>query len=235
MRLDSDKRPQSRSPQHSMSNGSNGFSPTLSKITNGHSAHGNGQPNGSTSPRESNGLAVTRNLPKSWLDHDREEVTRILIQGLIDLGYHSAAKMLSRESGFELEGPTVAAFRHAVLSGDWAEAEALLFGPGSYDTGGGVGIADGGSKSIDTALSEAWNYHRGLTLSEGANKQRMLFCLREQKYLELLEKREIGPALVVLRQELTPLGYDPVRIHALSRQVIGPPAVSILTDCMPAT
>ena len=222
MRLDSDKRSQSRSPQHSMSNGSNGFSPTLSKIANGHSAHSNAQPNGSTSPRESNGVAMARNLPKTWLDHDREEVTRILIQGLTDLGYHNAAKMLSRESGFELEGPTVAAFRHAVLSGDWAEAEALLFGPGSYDAGGGVGIADGGGKGMDIALTEAWSYHRGLTLSEGANKQRMLFCLREQKYLELLEKREIGPALVVLRQELTPLNYDPVRIHALSRQVMAP-------------
>src|SRR5205823_2032089 len=63
-----------------------------------------------------------------YFGHDREEVTRILIQSLNDLGYSGAAAQLSRESGFELETPIVAAFRNAVLQGDWVEAEQLLFG-----------------------------------------------------------------------------------------------------------
>jgi len=217
MRLDSDKRSQSHSPQHSLSNGSNGFSPTLPRVTNGHSSQSNGHANGSSSPRESNGVALVRPESKEWFQHSREEVTRILIQGLADLGYQESAKMLSRESGFELEGPTVAAFRQAVLLGDWAEAEALLFGSGSQDVDGGVSIPGAtGTNSIDLALKDYRGYTQGLTLAEGANKDQMLFWLRQQKYLELLEKRDLARALAVLRWELRPLQHETDRLHALS-------------------
>jgi hypothetical protein len=56
-----------------------------------------------------------------------------------------------------------------------------------------------------------------LVLAEDADRSEMLFYLRQQKFLELLEARELGSALVVLRQELTPLNYDVDRLHALSR------------------
>ena len=137
-------------------------------------------------------------LPPQWFDHDREEVARILIQSLTDLGYHQSARTLSKESGFELEGPEVAAFRHAVLDGEWADAERLLFG--HTDSTGGVSL-QGTGKGID------WNM-RGLTLAEGADKNEMLFWLRQQKYLELLEVGDVSTALMVLRQELTPLGRE---------------------------
>jgi hypothetical protein len=165
-------------------------------------------------------------LAPTFFGHDRGEVTRILIQSLTDLGYHGAAGALSQESGFEVEGPTVAAFRSAVLEGEWAEAEALLFGNHSYDSGGGVGLRVGGAgygKSRGKA-PRSWSPSRhthtgGLTLAEGANENEMKFWMRQQKYLELLETRDLGSALTVLRQELTPLHQDVGRLHALSRYV----------------
>lgn len=139
------------------------------------------------------------------------------------MGYHGAAGALCQESGYELEGPTVAAFRSAVLQGEWAEAEVLLFGTHSFDDGGGVGLADGDGgygKSHGKSIKNSWSPARhtgGLTLAEGANENEMKFWMRQQKYLELLEGRDLGTALMVLRQELTPLHQDVGRLHALSR------------------
>lgn len=122
-----------------------------------------------------------------------------MIQALTDLGYNGAAASLSQESGFELESPVVAAFRNAVLQGEWTEAEELLF---DGTTEGGVSISG-----------------NGLVLQDGVDKDVMRFWLRQQKFLELLEKRETGMALMVLRQELTPLGHDVAKLHFLSRFV----------------
>lgn len=56
-----------------------------------------------------------------------------------------------------------------------------------------------------------------LVLAEDADRSEMLFYLRQQKFLELLEGRDLAAALIVLRQELTPLNFDVERLHALSR------------------
>uniref|UniRef100_UPI00358EE308 WD repeat-containing protein 26-like n=1 Tax=Myxine glutinosa TaxID=7769 RepID=UPI00358EE308 len=45
---------------------------------------------------------------------------------------------------------------------------------------------------------------------------RMRFLLLEQKYLEFLEDGDLLEALQVLRQDLTPLKYNPERVHLLS-------------------
>ncbi|KAK8187225.1 WD repeat-containing protein 26 [Phyllosticta capitalensis] len=202
MRLDSESR-RSPSPSQAFSNGSNGVSPRrgVGKAANG------------ASSLHTNGNASA--LSATFFGHDREEVTRILIQGLTDLGYTGAADSLSQESGFQLEGPTVAAFRNAVLQGDWAEAEALLFGT---DDGGGYGQTRGKRPE----KSEKWSSAevQGLTLAEGANKDEMRFWMRQQKYLELLEARDLNSALMVLRQELTPLHQDRNRLHALSSLIM---------------
>ena len=160
----------------------------------------------------------------TFFGHDREEVTRILIQSLTDLGYHGAAGLLCKESGFQLEGPTVASFRSAVLKGDWAEAEELLFGTTSYDNGGGINLDGPGGYGKSWAKSGRTTTNArhtgGLKLAEGANRNEMLFWMKQQKYLELLERRDLGKALMVLRQELTPLHQDVGRLHALSRSVM---------------
>ncbi|ESZ98592.1 WD domain protein [Sclerotinia borealis F-4128] len=133
----------------------------------------------------------------TYFGHDREEVTRILIQALTDLGYNGAAGTLSQESGYDLESPTVAAFRNAVLQGEWTEAEELLFG--------------GSTEKIAVNI-----YGNGLALRDGVDKNFMRFWMRQQKFLELLEQKDMGRAINVLRSELTPLYQDTAKLHFLS-------------------
>ncbi|KAI0124231.1 WD domain-containing protein [Xylariales sp. AK1849] len=177
---------------------SNGTSRTYA---NGKSVQRGSQPtspNGTHKPVVAmNGSSKSR-LPESYFGHDREEVTRILIQALSDLGYHTAAQSASRESGFELESPKVAAFRTAILNGDWDEAEELL-----------AGATISGDRPSENG--------NGLVLAQGADTNLMRFWIRQQKYLELLELKETNKALAVLRTELTPLYQDTQKLHFLSR------------------
>ena len=202
---------------------------------NGSSPHTNGSTSSSKregADMETNGFhtnghaAETAALPSQnrspFFGHDREEVSRVLLQSLSDLGYHAAAKQLCDESGYELEIPSVAAFRSAVQHGEWEEAETLLFGSEEMD--GGVMLGNGHS----TSPSNSWRKSRlsfgsqngfaahGLPLAEGADTTALKFLLRQQKYLELLENRDLNTALMVLRNELTPLKRDISRLHALS-------------------
>ena len=154
-------------------------------------------PNGTHKPAAAlNGSSKPRVL-EDYFGHDREEVTRILIQTLSDMGYHAAAESVSRVSGFDLESPTVAAFRSAILEGSWSQAEGLL-----------SGASISGERAFQTG--------NGLVLANGADRKLMRFWIRQQKFLELLENRETGPALAVLRTELTPLDQDVQKLHFLS-------------------
>ncbi|KAL5399150.1 hypothetical protein PMIN02_000939 [Paraphaeosphaeria minitans] len=226
MRLDSDASKRSHSPTHSYINGSTrspGPRSALGKIANGDSRRS--ESNGSYTNGSS--VASVKALSSSLFGHDREEVTRILIQSLSDLGYSDAAGALVKESGYTLEGPTVAAFRNAVLNGDWAEAEELLFGTNSYDNGGGIHLdaAPGYGKTWAKSRSIAQSHRaQGLPLADGANRDEMMFWLKQQKYLELLERRDLAKALMVLRQELTPLHQDVGRLHTLSSLMMCPSA-----------
>lgn len=64
----------------------------------------------------------------TYFGHDREEITRILIQSLEDLGYERAARVLEEQSEYTLDSPEVSEFRSTVLGGKWNKAEGLLFG-----------------------------------------------------------------------------------------------------------
>lgn len=169
--------------------------------TNGnHKAHSTSSVNGSSARANGKQHSQSDDIPTTpYFGHDREEVTRILIQALSDLGHHAAAERVSRDSGYELESNTVAAFRAAVTKGSWSEAEELLFG--ALDPNNGNGQQRG----------------KGLLLVEGADPDVMRFRIRQQKYLELLEQRDSRQALVVLRTELTPLGQDPEQLSFLSQ------------------
>ena len=198
-------------PVTSSSNGTqhhtNGTSHVIHK--NGIPASTNGHPSGTngTKPHQ-NGLStsVVRIETPTFFGHDREEVTRLLIQGLGDLGYQSAADLLSQESGYEVESPSVAAFRNAVLQGEWSGAESLLFGLDSEADGGGVHVSNGG-----------WHHSGGLKLAESVDSDHLKFAIREQKYLELLEKEDTSNAMVVLRHELQPLNQDQARLGQLAK------------------
>ncbi|MCJ1438090.1 hypothetical protein MMC27_007477 [Xylographa pallens] len=181
--------------------------PTLQKGATSTTSNGFAEStNGDSTPHTNGSTPVTaRARPLTYFGHDREEVARLLIQGLNDLGYSDTAHKLVQESGYELESPSVAAFRHAILNGEWSEAEALLFGSQRSNDGGGVSISNGNGSR-----------HGGLVLAERADKDVLRFRLRRQKYLELLEERDHGGALMVLRQELTPLHQDVGQLHILS-------------------
>jgi len=202
-------------------NGSAGSSlrkAALSNVLNG-SSHKKAEENGNsiTSANGTQSRSASA-APPTFYGHDREEVIRIMIQGLTDLGYDGAANALSQESGCDLETPYASAFRLAILQGDWSEAEALLSSTFPYEDGGGDGIRE----QADTQEKSSWGSQHtltGLALSEDADKNEMLFLIRQQKYLELLEVRDLGAALMVLRQELQPLHQDERHLHALSRFV----------------
>ncbi|RSM01725.1 hypothetical protein CDV31_011248 [Fusarium ambrosium] len=167
------------------SNGSTAPQSASTGVTNGHKAALNG------SARDKNNAA---GRPQTYFGHDRQEVTRLLIQALSDMGYQAAADNVSHESGYELESPTVAGFRSAVLSGSWPVAEELL----------------------TSASYEADGQGNGLVLAAGAERNAMRFWLRQQKFLELLEQKDTSRALTVLRGELTPLSHDTAKLHFLS-------------------
>ncbi|KAL9124354.1 MAG: hypothetical protein Q9217_006310 [Psora testacea] len=181
------------------------YSPQKNGITNGTKGH-TSPPKGVPLPH-ANGFSLPKARTKApeFYGHDREEVTRLLIQGLEDLGYEAAAQRLSQESGYQVESPAVAAFRHAIIGGNWSEAEVLLFGRNSDPDGGGVSISNGNT-----------HHHAGLELVEDADRNRMRFLIREQKYLELLRRGERVKALMVLQTELQPLSYDISRLNLLS-------------------
>ncbi|KAK0635741.1 WD40-repeat-containing domain protein [Bombardia bombarda] len=158
--------------------------------------------NGSSSSQNGKEAARTHAPPPpDYMGHDREEVTRILLQALSDMGYHAAAESVSRDSGFELESPTVAAFRMAVLDGAWGRAEELL---------------SGATLSGDRHQQQT-ERGNGLVLAPHADRNHMRVWLRQQKFLELLERRETARALIVLRTELTPLCVEQhQKLHFLS-------------------
>jgi WD repeat-containing protein 26 len=179
----------------------------MAKFTNGHGlkADSNGTGLGLSTHKHSNGTSLgAKELSPTWEGHQRSEVTRILVQSLNELGYHTAARTLSIESGFQVEGSLVSAFRSYVMAGNWAETESLLFGHRQ-------------EFATDSAS-------RGLPLVDGINDEQLKFWIRQQKYLELLEKRDLSGALLVLRQELTPLNQDSDRLHSLTGLLMCPSA-----------
>ncbi|KAI3334960.1 WD40-repeat-containing domain protein [Ustulina deusta] len=174
----------------SYANGKSSQRPPAAGTANGTHKSGSSK-NGASKPRS----------PDKYFNHDREEVTRILIQALSDMGYHSAAQSVSETSGYELENPTVASFRTAILEGDWTEAEELL----------DVTVSPGEAGSPDNS---------GLVLATGADRNVMRFWIRQQKFLELLERKEPDKALMVLRNELTSLYQDTRKLHFLSALIM---------------
>lgn len=180
------------------SNGSKGGysnGSTASSLQHGAAGATNGHKPGMAvngSSKETSNGAQTQ--PRTYFGHDREEVTRLLIQALSDMGYQTAAEDVSNQSGFELESPTVAGFRSAILNGSWPVAEQLLTG----------------------ASYEADEQGNGLVLALGSDRNAMRFWIRQQKFLELLENRDTTRALMVLRGELTPLSHDTSKLHFLS-------------------
>lgn len=172
------------------------MAPPVSAITNG-KMKGKGKMLNGSSKISQNGTTNGNTQPKvdttspMYLGHSRVELARLMIQALQGMGYTSTAETLTKESGFELESPTVAAFRSAVLEGRWAEVEDLL-------------------------LHQKDESEAGLVLGNDAPIALIKFWIREQKFLELLEARDISSAVICLRSEITPVNPGMHTLHTLS-------------------
>lgn len=101
-----------------------------------------------------------------------------------------AAGSLELESGITLESDLVETFRDCILQGEWQTSEQLLQKIPFIST------------HVETELPK------------------VQFLIRQQKYLELLEKNETMQALHVLRTEITPLGQNTERLHQLTSLVL---------------
>lgn len=168
-----------------------------------HRAHATSATNGTVKPSTGvvngssrNGKEPARSPTSAIYENlDREEVTRLLIQALSEMGYKDAAESVGRDSGIDLENPTVAAFKDAVLEGEWTRAEQLV------DEATFANIEEDRESS----------YANGLVLASGASKDEMRLHIRRQKFLELIQLRRPGDlerALGVLQTELVPLLRD---------------------------
>ena len=133
------------------------------------------------------------------------EVTRLIIQALGDMGYHQAMDVLSKESGVQVESEIVSDFKAAVLGGDWPAAETCMLQ---------LDLTDPRHQNVSTPLVNLDEQRANNT------RQRVLFLIREQKFLELLERKQSGLALSILRSELEPLKHDTERLHFLSSLIM---------------
>ncbi|KAL9048504.1 MAG: hypothetical protein Q9162_007699 [Coniocarpon cinnabarinum] len=200
-------RSRSASPQKRPQNG------YVNGSTNGESKHSDASP----VPRKTTDSHTNKSPPTLFYGHEKEQVARILIQGLQDLGYSKAAETLVDESGHELESSSATAFRNAILGGDWIEAESLLPGGernrrrSSGMQHNGKGVANGHSPQQSRPT---------LTLKDDADRDEMLFLIRQQKFLELLEQGDATAALTCLRSELHALHQDQRHLHALSSLIM---------------
>ncbi|KAE8269880.1 hypothetical protein A4X09_0g2441 [Tilletia walkeri] len=150
---------------------------------------------------------------------DKKEFVRLALQSLRDLGFKAAAHALEKESGVKLEHPSITAFRTAVLSGEWKNADRLLMEGLRHaaarrlrhasSTGTVAGASGSGSSS-------SVNVNCVLRDPESQSLESIKFALQQQRFLELLETGHNKKALSVLRDRLTPLNYGSERLHQLS-------------------
>lgn len=140
----------------------------------------------------------------------REEIVRIMLQGLRDMGYEQAADVLEAESGFQLSGRAASDFEAAVLGGRWSEAIELF-------SQLGVPVAPAtGPEVASSSSSIASGKSKAVASGKGTPAEQARFLISQQKYLEYLELGQQKKALAVLRSELAPVAKDSEVLHTLS-------------------
>ncbi|KAF3930409.1 hypothetical protein AA313_de0209688 [Arthrobotrys entomopaga] len=108
---------------NSSTNGASSGLPSNGTATNGAATS---RRNGKMKARNGDAGFNNGHFAPDYFGHDREEVTRLIIQSLYDLGYHDSAQQLEEESSFPLESNEATRFRDAVENGQWNKVEALL-------------------------------------------------------------------------------------------------------------
>ncbi|KAI9625489.1 hypothetical protein H4Q26_016287 [Puccinia striiformis f. sp. tritici PST-130] len=144
-------------------------------------------------------------------DIDREEIVRLLLQSLKEIGYPAAAMTLEVESGFTLDpSPEISSFRQNVLNGKWIQVDELLqreysnlHRPSSTNNSSPTSPIHKLASDSDSRITKS------LFGVDPHILKLARFLIIQEKYLELLESRQIRKALVVLRNEIAPLVTPP--------------------------
>lgn len=139
----------------------------------------------------------------------------------------AAAKTLEQESGVALEHPSIQAFRTAVLTGDWRNAERLLLdglmysaarrAPNSANGTAAVAETNGVGINGTNGVSQTAQIESVLRAPESRGWEYIKSLLLQQRYLELLEAKHTQKALSLLRSRLAPLNFGADRLQQLSR------------------
>ncbi|KNE58662.1 hypothetical protein AMAG_04219 [Allomyces macrogynus ATCC 38327] len=135
----------------------------------------------------------------------KSQLVRVLVEEIRSLGFASTATTLERESGVPLEPDYVVRFRDAILTGQWATAVGLV--PAI--------VADETSKPSPRLVKHA------------------TALIREQQYLEHLERSDVTSAVLVLQSHLAPLGIDPAQLSQLASYLMFSPAQLYATTGWP--
>ncbi|ORY24376.1 WD40-repeat-containing domain protein [Naematelia encephala] len=166
------------------------------------SSFGPGMGESSKGPRNRASVTAGKRMPIV-----RQEVVRLILQGLRDIGYNQSADVLEAESGYVLSTSAASDFQAAILGGRWSEALALL---------PELGISSAPSNSEEPASSSSSIRSGKARAAPGTVAEQVRFEIQVQKYLEFLEVGQKTKALAVLRAELAPVSKDPELLHDLS-------------------
>eukprot|EP00039_Didymoeca_costata_P006191 m.88168 g.88168 ORF g.88168 m.88168 type:complete len:548 (+) comp13149_c0_seq4:207-1850(+) len=151
---------------------------------------------------------VNENLADNRQDVDTamasNDLVRLLLQGLLSLGFTDVAAELERKSKIKLESPSVGKFREHVENGNWQEAEGLL------DC---LQVVTEDSRRVSLVIV-TWIIMVCLY-------QAIRFLFFEQKYIELLMCGEREQALDTLRTKLATLKYNRERLQDLTLLIFG--------------
>ncbi|WVF65783.1 hypothetical protein IAT40_000517 [Kwoniella sp. CBS 6097] len=142
---------------------------------------------------------------------EREEVVRLMLQGLRDIGYHQAADVLEAESGYHLSTPAATDFQAAILGGRWSEALALL-----PELGIPMPAASTEPQSSRSSIASGKTKAATPVKGTGSVSDQATFLIAQQKYLEYLEIGQQKKALGVLRSDLNRVARDSDVLHTLS-------------------
>ncbi|XP_058809219.1 WD repeat-containing protein 26 isoform X2 [Phymastichus coffea] len=149
-------------------------------------------------------------VPVKIMDQTNQDIVRLIGQHLKAVGLDRTAELLMQESGCRLDHPAADKFRQHVMDGEWVKAD--------HDLNELKCFLDSSNQSlvVSTVLILMCYFYMTTIVTCVLCLQEMKFLLSEQKYLEYLEDGLMLEALQVLRNELTPLGHNTVRVHQLS-------------------
>lgn len=81
---------------------------------------------GNNNNSNNNNIEAITETNNTYYGFKKNEVTKLIIQSLHDLGYESIAQKLENQSGLTIDTQQVRSFRTALLNGEWEKAEELL-------------------------------------------------------------------------------------------------------------